>query len=211
MGRNGNNGYTVPLQRATKSNMTHSPRVAEAVAYGLKKRKTPTRGAAKACSSHAECFTDEEESPEDGSYSQQHSAREIKSKVSDFTRFVDGLAAENAANKKELHASQHRNQVLTDKQSALLKEIKDHELSNDRLREIITDQESSIQDIRTDNEHLQKKVDDFADESDELTKLRSMVAVAKSHLKDYITLESTGSSLITTTGQVRLISIIHCV
>jgi hypothetical protein len=188
--------------------MTNSPRVAEAVTIGLKKRKMSTRGAAKACSSHADFFTDEEESIED---SQQHSAREIKSKVSDFTRFVDGIAAENAANKKELLASQHRNQLLTEKQSALLKEIKDHELSNDRLREIITDQETSIQDIRVDNEHLQKKVDDFADESDELTKLRSMVAVAKSHLKDYITLESTGSSLITTTGQVSLISIIHYV
>ena len=174
---------------------------------GRKRRQVGTKGASKASAASVDCLSDEEESFEDRSFSQQHNIRDIKSKVSDFTRFVDGITAENAVNKKELTASQHRIQQLTEKQTALLNEIKEHEQSNERLREIITDQETSIQDMRGDNADLQKKVDNFADESDELMKLRTMVAVAKSHLKDYITLESTGSSLITTTGQVSWIAI----
>jgi predicted RNase H-like nuclease (RuvC/YqgF family) len=132
----------------------------------------------------------------------QLSVRDVKSKVSDFTRFVDGIAAENEANKKVLASTQRRLQDLITKNAAGVEEIKEHERSTERLHRIIADQESSIQDLRTDNNDLQQRVDNFANESDELARIRLTIDGLKSQLKDYITLESSGSPLITTTGQV---------
>ena len=182
-------------------------RTADATTVG-KKRRAPPASKGNPKTSSVDCLSDGDELFEDGSFSQQHNVRDIKSKVSDFTRFVDGITAENATNKKELVASQTRIQQLLEKQSALLKEINEHKLSNDRLHHIVTDQESSIEELRGGNADLQTRIDNFANESEELANLRAMVATVKSQLKDYITLESTGSSLITTTGQVSPNSII---
>ena len=146
---------------------------------------------------------DSESLEEGGTLYSQFNARDVRSKVSDFSRFVDGIAVENDANKKALASAQKRLHDLAEKNAAFVEEIKEHERSAERLGRIIADQESSIQDFRSANTDLQRRVDNFADESDELAKLRSMVAAIKGQLMDYITLDTTGSSLITTTGQVR--------
>jgi predicted RNase H-like nuclease (RuvC/YqgF family) len=182
--------------------MAQSPRVADKMAQPPRttsKRRTnlQTRG-----STAPEC-EDSESLEEGGAAHPQISVREVRSKMSDFSRLVDGMAAENDANKKALASAQRRILDLTEKNAALVEDIKEREGSAERLGRIIADQESSIQDFRSANTDLQRRVDNFADESDELAKLRSMVAAIKGQLMDYITLDTTGSSLITTTGQVR--------
>ena len=52
-------------------------------------------------------------------------------------------------------------------------------------------------------DELETKMAYTETETGELNQLRLTVATVKSHLKDYITLESTGIVLLTTTGQVR--------
>jgi hypothetical protein len=170
-----------------------------------RKRQTRTPAATRQAQRLTECAADDDEddSYADGGGSLSiNSVRDVKNKVSDFSRFVDGIAAENENNKKELAASQKRVISLTEKHTAFVAELVERTQVEERLHIVIGDQEASIQVLRTANADLQKRVDNFADESDELFTLRSAVANVKSQLKDYITLDSTGSSLLTTSGQV---------
>jgi len=157
-----------------------------------------------------ECIADDEDAFDDGSAASQHSVREVKSKVSDFSRFVDSIATENETNKKELVASQKRAVQLTEKVAVLVSEVKEHEQAKERLFLDIEKQETLIQDLRDANADLQHRVDNFANQNTELMNLRSTVAAVNGQIRDYITLESSGSPLITTTGQVRFLKLLCC-
>lgn len=173
------------------------------------KKRTASAASSKACASASlltiDCTPDDgtDPDPADGGggrgSSHQFSARDVKSKVSDFARFVDSFATDTEKTKKQLAIVQIQLVQMTELNTASREE---HERSAEGLRQIITDQETSIQDLREENADLHLKVGNIAGDNAELLNLRSVVASAKSQLKDYITLETTGVSLITTTGQV---------
>jgi septal ring factor EnvC (AmiA/AmiB activator) len=126
-------------------------------------------------------------------------ARNVKSKVSDFARFVGDVADENEKLKKELTTTQVQLTNVTDRSAATKAE---HDTTVEHLKQIISEQDASIVTLRNERIDLQIELNSVLSDSNELLNLRSLIASAKSQLKDYITLETTGVSLITTSGQV---------
>jgi small-conductance mechanosensitive channel len=135
-----------------------------------------------------------------GSSQQTLNARNVKSKVSDFARFVGDVADENEKLKKELAAVRTQLTGVTDRSVATKAE---HDTAVEHLKQVILDQDESIVSLRNDRIDIQIELNAVLSDRNELLNLRDSVASAKSQLKDYITLETTGVSLITTSGQVR--------
>ena len=175
--------------------MTYPPRVND----GKKRRQSglQTRGSIQ---SHAE-----NDFNEDDGVPVQHSVREVKSKVSDFSRFVDSIAVENEATKTELLASKKRVTQLTDRVEGLLADMEELEQSREVLVHDMEKQKTVIQELRNANGNLQRRLDYSVNQETQLVHFRAIVDAVKSQIQDYITLESSGSPLITTTGQVRVL------
>jgi predicted RNase H-like nuclease (RuvC/YqgF family) len=130
--------------------------------------------------------------------------RDVRGKLSDFSRYMDDLVAENEESKRELAATKVQ-LVESAEQLKIAKEAKAEVAAKyiDELRHHVRDYESIIEKLKEEKDELETKMASTETETGELNQLRLTVATVKSHLKDYITLESTGIVLLTTTGQVR--------
>ena len=143
-------------------------------------------------------------------HAKQSDQRDVRSKFSDFSRFMGDVVAENEETKQELAATKAR-LVESTEQCRVAREARDAEAVKytEELKRHMSDYESIIEKFNEEKEEMQRKINGAAQESAELNGLRSMIAAIKSHLKDYITLECPGVPLITTTGQVMMIVIQH--
>ena len=131
--------------------------------------------------------------------SQTLDIRNVRSKVSDFARFFEDVADENENLKKELATAQTRLTIETSRAAAVKAE---HETAVGDLKQTVSEQDASIVSLRNEHIDLQLELNSVLIDRNELLNLRSVVSSAKSQLKDYITLETTAVSLITTSGQV---------
>jgi chromosome segregation ATPase len=140
--------------------------------------------------------------------------RDVRSKLSDISRIMEDIVAENEEARQErttLKQSLTEAQVqcnLAKEAVVAAKERYDEELLTTQeryeaqLRTQAVDFEHAIYELAEEKKELQRKVDASAQNSSELETMRLKVASVKGQLKDYITLESAGASLLTTTGQV---------
>jgi chromosome segregation ATPase len=128
--------------------------------------------------------------------------RDVRSKLTDFTRILDDIVVENEESKQEL-ATVKRQLAESSDQLRVAKEEK--EAMSAEVRELLTrtnDLETMVDELNEEKLELRSRIDGAANSEAELNSLRGAVASIKSHLRDYITLETTGVSLLTTTGQV---------
>ena len=140
--------------------------------------------------------------------------RDVRSKLSDFTRIMEDVVAENEEARQErtaLKQSLTEAQVqcsLAKEEAATAKERCDEELRttkakhDEQLRMQALDFEHTIQELMEEKNELQQKLEASARDNADMGHMRLAVASVKGQLKDYITLESAGASLLTTTGQV---------
>ena len=173
--------------------MTYSPRATD----GKRRRgagTVQTKGSTHSIPEHNANEDDQDRAP---------GVREVKSRLTDFSRYVEGIAVENEASKAELLASQRRLTHLTDKVDCLTSDVEELEQSKDGLVREMEKQNTVIQDLRNANGNLQRRLDCVASQEDQLVHFRGVVETVKGQIQDYITLESSGSPLITTTGQVK--------
>ena len=150
-----------------------------------------------------------------------HAMRDVRGKLHDFTRAMEELVAESeeardertrlqqslteaharayntteaARAEKEKYEEQLRAQALR------ANEAKDkYEL---QLRTQASDLNHTIRELTEENAELRHKLDTSVQEGAEVGVMRLTMSALKAQLRDYITLESAGASLLTTTGQV---------
>lgn len=137
--------------------------------------------------------------PSSSAASLQYNAREVKSKLSDFAHYMDSMASEYEKSKQDLAESKDQLRRLKNSADSARE---DHEREVERLRSELDDKEEALHVLRAENACLHVKVGEMAADNSELESLRWIVSSAKSQLRDYITLDSSGVSLLTTTGQV---------
>jgi chromosome segregation ATPase len=140
--------------------------------------------------------------------------RDVRSKLSDITRIMEDIVSENEDARQERMTLK---QSLTEahvqcnaaKEAATAAKEKCEEelrLARERhdaeLRTQALDFEHTIQELMEERNELQRQLDTSTRDSAELGGMRLTVASVKAQLRDYITLESAGVSLLTTTGQV---------
>ena len=130
------------------------------------------------------------------------SPREVKNKVTDFAKFVDSLATENEENKKERILALQRLTDANGQIELLNEQIEALKQAGDRQKRIVLEQDETIKNLKTEHSQQKLRIDGFENDTRELTRLRGSVSEITEHLKDYITLESSGASVLTTTGQV---------
>ena len=140
--------------------------------------------------------------------------RDVRSKLFDFTRIMEDVVAENEEARQErtaLKQSLTEAQVqcsLAKEEAATAKERCDEELRttkakhDEQLRMQALDFEHTIQELMEEKNELQQKLEASARDNADMGHMRLAVASVKGQLKDYITLEIAGASLLTTTGQV---------
>ena len=141
--------------------------------------------------------------------------RDVRSKLSDFTRMMDDIVAENEEAKQELIAAkeQHdetlvqlriakeRNQIAGEDHSKILRRNKEeHEAI---VRDLTKKHDTVVKELNQEKAELQRRIDASSNDTAELAELRNVVASVRMQFKDYITLETAGASLLTSTGQVR--------
>jgi hypothetical protein len=129
--------------------------------------------------------------------------RDVRSKLSDFHRFVDDIVAETEDTKQEILFTK-RQLTEASEQARIAREQKDEAVQE--LRRRVIEYESAIDELNEEKLSLQRRIDTAASDAAELGNLRSIVQTIKSQLKDYITLEISGVSLLTTTGQVVVVA-----
>jgi chromosome segregation ATPase len=140
--------------------------------------------------------------------------RDVRSKLSDFTRMMDDIVAENEEAKQELIAAKEqldetlvqlriakeRNQIAGEDHSKILR--RNREEHEALVRDLTKKHETTVKDLNQEKEELQRRIDASSNDTAELTELRNVVASVRMQFKDYITLETAGASLLTSTGQV---------
>ena len=147
--------------------------------------------------------------------------RDVRSKLQDFHRAMEDLVAESeearddrtmlqqslteaharAYNATEAaHSEKERFEEQLKAQTLKANEAKErYEL---QLHTQASDFNHTIRELKTENTELSLKADTSARDRVELGNMRLTVSSINEQLKDYITLESAGVSLLTTTGQV---------
>ncbi len=122
--------------------------------------------------------------------------RDVRSKLLDFNRMVDDIVTENEDAKLEIARIK---QQLADSAKQLESAKTENELK-DREIELRSEE---VEELKAENAELQLKVDKHDHDAAELTNTRKIVSAIRGHLRDYITLDTVGASMLTTTGQVR--------
>jgi len=140
--------------------------------------------------------------------------RDVRSKLSDISRIMEDIVVENEAARQErmtlkqslteahVQCNIAKEAVVAAKERYNEELLTTQERYEAQLRTQALDFEHAIYKLAEEKKELQRKVDASAQDSSELETMRLKVASVKGQLKDYITLESAGASLLTTTGQV---------
>ena len=121
--------------------------------------------------------------------------RDVRSKLSDFTRVVDEIVTENEDTKHELA-------TLKQQLAESANQLRISKTENEDKERELAQRTDEIEELHAEKRELQFRIDSFAHEEVEIVNLRAVVASIKAHLRDYITLDTVGASMLTTTGQV---------